>query len=88
MNSRITWPPPTPMTIPLNMEDMMANGNKPFSQADLPLNETTSADEYTKGNVILIVEDEESIRNFMKERLLLQCSSFRTDYQRPRGGCR
>ena len=57
------------LTIPLNMEDMMANGNKPFSQADLPLNETTSADEYTKGNVILIVEDEESIRNFMKERL-------------------
>ena len=26
------------LTIPLNMEDMMANGNKPFSQADLPLN--------------------------------------------------
>ena len=57
------------LTIPLNMEDMMANGNKPFSQADLPLNETTSADENTKGNVILIVEDEDSIRNFMKERL-------------------
>ena len=57
------------LTVPLNMEDMMVNGNKPFSQADLPLNETTSADEYTKGNVILIVEDEESIRNFMKERL-------------------
>lgn len=28
------------------------------------------------------------LNQIVKKRLLLQCSSFRTDYQRPRGGCR
>ncbi len=57
------------LTVPLNTEDMTEDGDKSFGKDDFPLAETTSAEECAEGNVILIVEDEESIRDFMKERL-------------------
>ncbi len=57
------------LTVPLNMDEAAMDESQALSEADLPLNEGIATDECPKGNVILIVEDEESIRNFMKERL-------------------
>ena len=57
------------LTIPLNMDGTAMDESQTLSEADLPLNETTTTDDCPTGNSILIVEDEESIRNFMKERL-------------------
>lgn len=57
------------LTVPVNMENTMDSVNEQLGPADIPLNDTTSAEKNPKGKVILIVEDEESIRDFMKERL-------------------
>ncbi len=57
------------LTIPLNLSEEEANLDEPMIQTNLPLNETTSSEEYTKGTTILLVEDESNILAFMKERL-------------------
>lgn len=56
------------LTIPLNMDEEETE-NEFFETEDSPLNETISTEEKSKGKSILIVEDEESILAFMKERL-------------------
>lgn len=56
------------LTIPLNLDTSVAE-TEILEPADSPLNEKLLAEESPKGNVILIVEDEENILKFMKERL-------------------
>ncbi len=56
------------LTIPLNIEKEV-DITEISDQADLPLTENVLSEENAKGNVILVVEDDENILNFMKERL-------------------
>lgn len=56
------------LTVPINIEKNTTE-SKFFEAVNSPLNETISSEEKSKGKIILIVEDEESILAFMKERL-------------------
>lgn len=56
------------LTIPANMEECVRK-DATLETVNTPLNEAISSAEKSKGKIILIVEDEESILTFMKERL-------------------
>ncbi len=56
------------LTIPVNMEEDELK-DRLFEPIDSPLNERIPTEEKDKGKSILIVEDEDNIRTFMKDRL-------------------
>lgn len=57
------------LTIPLNMEDITVPENELLSSEDQPLDEAPAAETSPRAGIILVVEDDEGILAFMKERL-------------------
>ncbi|MCD8318346.1 MAG: response regulator [Paraprevotella sp.] len=57
------------LSIPLNMDAEPTTEEESIEQTELLVNGNSAEEEYTKGYTLLIVEDEESLMAFMKERL-------------------